>query len=36
METTPEDVKDRMTEKYLNMMFPNVKVKNEFSVLRIE
>ena len=32
METTPEDVKDPMTEKHLSM-FSNVKVKNEFSVL---
>ena len=33
METTPENVKDPMTEKHLSMMFSNVKVKNEFSVL---
>ena len=33
METTPEDVKDPMTEKHLSMMFSNVKVKAEFSVL---
>ena len=31
--TTPEDVKDPMTEKLLDMMFANVKVKNEFNVL---
>ena len=28
-----EWVKDPMTEKHLSMMFSNVKVKNEFSVL---
>ena len=33
METTLEDVKDPMTEKHLGMMFSNVKVKSEFSVL---
>ena len=33
METTPEDVKDPITEKHLGMMISSVKVKNEFSVL---
>ena len=33
LETTPEDVKDPVTERHLSMMFSNVKVKNEFSVL---
>ena len=33
METTPEDVKDPVTEKHLSKMFSNAKVKNEFSVL---
>ena len=33
LETTPEDVKDPVTEKHLIKMFSNVKVKNEFGVL---
>ena len=33
LETTPEDVKDPVTEKHLIKMFSNVKVKNEFCVI---
>ena len=33
LETIPEDVKDPLTEKHLDMMLGNVKVKNEFCIL---
>ena len=33
LETIPEDVKDPLTEKHLDMMFEYVEVKNEFSIL---
>ena len=33
LETIPEDVKDPLTDKHLDIMFPNVKVKNEFGIL---
>ena len=33
LETVPEDVKDPLTEKHLGILFRNVKVKSEFSIL---